>query len=315
MVPIPQAMPVDKRFGSGERPGLLGIGSHGLFLEGLTPGWAEPGGAELWQGRVAPRGPESPGCAAQPSPGQGWLRRNRAERQRLVETRLASLMAVLGGEQGPDRPAVAAQAQAGTRRRADTGLPGRAGGVHPPDQGTGRAVLGRLLDCICPDGSPVLHGLVLPGRSQPLEHLVVAPRGLVVVCPVLLSPVGPMREQEAHGPLQRTQCGPRPASPRSDAVRATLRRANALRHWLEETATTGASQLAGGGPAVLAAVCTQPVPAGPVPVVIDDLWLGSLERLPAWLATGAGGKPGGRDREAIARALAAQLGLAGQRRP
>ncbi len=254
------------------------------------------------------------GAVPEPPQGQDWPSRSHAERQRVVERRLSSLMAVLGGEHGADRPATAAQA--GGIGRAGAGLSGRAGGTQVPNNANGRAVLGRLLDCICPDGSPVLHGLVLPGRSQPVEHLVVARRGLVVVCPVLVPPTSTAGEPGSGPAFRCSQPGARPGHLRSDAVRATLRRANALRRWLAQMEATGGRQLPADGLAVLAAVCSGPVPSGPVPVpvVIDDLWVGSLERLPAWLASGPGGSPGGYEREAIARALAAELGVGGQAR-
>jgi hypothetical protein len=69
-------------------------------------------------------------------------------------------------------------------------------------------------------------------------------------------------------------------SSRSGLVRATLRRAYGLRAWLCGTPWTGTP--------VLAAVCSAPTLVGTVepPVELDGLWLGGIELLPAWLASG-----------------------------
>ncbi|HYA44894.1 MAG TPA: hypothetical protein VED59_04745, partial [Acidimicrobiales bacterium] len=64
------------------------------------------------------------------------------------------------------------------------------------------------------------------------------------------------------------------------AVRDILRRAHALRSWLEDTLLAGLP--------VLVAVCTKEhsSPANSPPLLLDRLWLGALDQLSEWLATG-----------------------------
>ncbi|MGH9107048.1 MAG: hypothetical protein ACRDZX_14690 [Acidimicrobiales bacterium] len=118
---------------------------------------------------------------------------------------------------------------------------------------------------LCPPRAVVLHGPWLApgpgGQALPIEHVVVAPRGVVVA--------------------QEASTGPAKA-----AVRGALRRANVLRAWLGENGWPGAPVLAAvfSGPAPY----SWPAPAlpAPGPVVIDGLWVGAAEHLPAWLASG-----------------------------
>jgi len=164
-----------------------------------------------------------------------------------------------------------------------------------PRQGQG---LSRLLDAMCPSGSVVLHGKSVPGFALPLEHIVVAPRGLVVVSPYwverdrLASPAG----QPAQ--VVRLRANARSRS-RSFAVRETLRRASALRGWLAATAWEGTT--------VWAAVCSAPALGPPTapPVTIGDLWVGHIERLPSWLGSGPALVQA--ERERLARFLGLEL--------
>jgi hypothetical protein len=131
----------------------------------------------------------------------------------------------------------------------------------------------RFLDQL-PRPLTVLQNKFLPpvpaaGYSGLVEHLVVAPRGLVIVGPRLLG--------EARGP----SCGAhgQPAAGPSP-VREALRRARAVRLWLSRAGWPEAP--------VLAAVCLRPGAGGALaPVVVGELWVGEPASLPAWLASGA----------------------------
>ena len=174
------------------------------------------------------------------------------------------------------------------------------GGCVGPD-------VGRLLDAICPPGVSVLHGFQAPGLLGPLGHLVIAPRGAVVV--------GSCWDEAAAEP---SSAGLRES--RSPAVRGALKGANYLRAFLSGTKWAGCP--------VLAAVCVLSVPgelasahdcvmasegfsspeaplAAPTPVVIGDLWMGHAGRLPAWLASGDG--LGAEEQEALFWFLAGEV--------
>ena len=177
-------------------------------------------------------------------------------------------------------------------------------GDMPADLG-----VGRLLDVFCPKGVVVVRdSWPAPAEAleppSPVHHLVVAPRGAVVV----------------------GSCGPRPEE-RSPAVRAALSRAGVLRKSLGATAwcatpvfaavcVVPAPPLPGAphqGPAVARPVRPRPRPAAPLagwlseraPVVIGELWVGCPGRLPAWLASGNALGPD--DRGALCSHLAGSL--------
>jgi hypothetical protein len=137
--------------------------------------------------------------------------------------------------------------------------------------------LAGLLDDICPAGTVAVLGRQLPDRRLALEDLLVSSRGVVLV--------GPGPSHAVSGSVERGGNGrgrallPR-AAPRSSGVRETLRRAHALRAWLGATLWQGT--------VVWAAVCSC---SGldrvrDQPVVLDGLWLGPGNLLPAWLASG-----------------------------
>ncbi len=158
---------------------------------------------------------------------------------------------------------------------------------RPPAPADWRPALRRFLDGRCPPGTLVMHGRSLPNRPLVIEHLIVAPRGLVVV--------GSSFGQVLHGGYSHRAPGWQArgsaarlnialavgtAGDRRPAlVRETLRRCYALRSWLE------------GGPwdgvPVLAAVCGCPAarPSAPPWLMIDGLWLGTADQLPGWLVS------------------------------
>jgi hypothetical protein len=160
--------------------------------------------------------------------------------------------------------------------------------------------LGQVLDDTCSPGTMVMHGRRLPDRlpdSVPdrvpdsglrLEHVAVAPRGLVVIGPYLgHTPAGAPSHRDALGnyksangvgssPFPRGQLSAR----RSGPVRETLRRSRAMRSWLAETRWAEVP--------VLAAVCSAAVlgPTANPARALGGLWLGPANELPAWLASG-----------------------------
>lgn len=137
--------------------------------------------------------------------------------------------------------------------------------------------LGRVIDCVVPTGLLVVHGRCLPDRSAVFEHIVVARRGLVVVAPTW-APGESAGERRPPAPC--SQARPGRTARRSDVVRSVLRKAAALRAWLDGSAWEEVP--------VLAAICLPPMAGGsvPPPVFLDDLWVGAVERLPSWLASG-----------------------------
>jgi hypothetical protein len=188
------------------------------------------------------------------------------DREGLVKARLTDLMATLGE------------------------LPGR--------RGLPRAchgALGGFLDDVCPAGTVVMHDRRVPGRDVRLQHLVIAPRGVVVV--------GPRWAPAGGGGHPAGRRADAPASTRGAAVpgvvRSTLRCAYALQSWLEGTDWAGAPVLAG--------VCTSPAEAAVArpPLVLDALWVGPLQCLPPWLASGDALDAA--DRGALGYFLAVQL--------
>ena len=168
----------------------------------------------------------------------------------MVKERLTTLLAALGELPGP--------------------------GLLLPGEG-----LARIVDDICPAGAMVVRSKSLPGCALALERLVVGPRGVVVVSTEWVPPRSKMNVG-APGAL-RSACTAATSAQdrrRSRVVREALRRARALHAWLDGTAWAGVP--------VWAAVCLPPLgaPVPPPPVVIDGLWVGPIERLPAWLASG-----------------------------
>jgi len=184
-----------------------------------------------------------------------------AGREEIVRLRLSRLLAALG-ELPAERPAAS------------------------PDW---RPALRRFLDGRCPAGSVVMHGRRLPNRPLALEHLIVAPRGLVVVGPsfgqVLRGgyshPAPGWRAREAASRLSTPLAvGTAMAGDRRPAlVRETLRRCYGLRSWLEAGPWDGVP--------VLAAVCGCPVTraAAHPGLMLDGLWLGTADQLPGWLVS------------------------------
>jgi hypothetical protein len=221
------------------------------------------------------------GSPAAPQGQTGWESRRHlstgvgpAGREGVVKARLSILLAALG-----ELPAQFPTEQA------------------RPGQG-----LAHLIDDMCSATTPVIHAKLLPLCSLDLEHLVVAPRGLVVVSPEW-APAPPKGPRTDVPPGRVRSASARSGGPeerrRSRLVREALRRANALRAWLETTPWAGTP--------VWAAVCSAPVlgPPPSPPVVLDGLWLGDLQRLPAWLGTGA--DLDAPDRAALGYYLSAEL--------
>jgi hypothetical protein len=184
-----------------------------------------------------------------------------AGREDIVRVRLRLLLTALG-ELPAQRPAV------------------------PPDW---RPALRRFLDGRCPPGTLVLHGRSLPNRPLVVEHLVVAPRGLVVVGPSFgqvlhggynhPAPTWRARESAARPNIALAVGTARAGDRRPALVRETLRRCYALRSWLAAGPWDGVP--------VLAAVCGCPAArASAQPwLMIDGLWLGTADQLPDWLVS------------------------------
>jgi hypothetical protein len=162
---------------------------------------------------------------------------------------------------------------------------------HPAlafDRGPG---FGRLLDEICPAGSVVMHGRRVPNKALPLDHVAIVPRGLVVVGSDLGQALRGGSIQRGKG-WQGRDGFDRPARPvsglgerRTGLVREILRRGNALRSWLDETSW--------GHVPVYAAACSAPLmgamqkpPLMLEGMTLDGLWLGAVNQLPEWLASG-----------------------------
>jgi hypothetical protein len=194
-----------------------------------------------------------PPLAPRSSPG-------RAEREEIVRDRLCRLLAVLG-DVPFQRP------------------------ISAPNWGN---ALRHLLDDICPAGTVVIHARRVPDTGLRLEHLAVAPRGLVVIGPYLSqTPPGSLsrhnatiRSRSASGggsaALPRAQPGARRPGP----VRETLCRSRAMRSWLAGTRWAEVP--------VLAAVCSAAVlgPTANPARALGGLWLGPANELPGWLASG-----------------------------
>jgi hypothetical protein len=164
---------------------------------------------------------------------------------------------------------------------------------HPAlgfDRGPG---FGRLLDEICPTGSVVMHGRRVPNKALPLDHVAIVPRGLVVVGSDLGQALRGGSGQRVRAARAREDLGgrARPAvselgERRTGLVREILRRGNALRSWLDETSW--------GHVPVYAAACSAPLmgamqkpPLMLEGMTLDGLWLGAVNQLPEWLASGA----------------------------
>ena len=214
-----------------------------------------------------------------------------------MKARLSTLLADLGElPKGLDR---AGMCKAGLGSEApDMSLEGsyaRATKAHA------RLAFARVLDDVCPAGSVSLHNKRIPGSCVGLEHLVVAPRGLVVVSPEW-APARPAARAKSSVVSRGSVISERAAGAirqrRSVVVRDALHRAIALRAWLAATAWAGTP--------VLTAVCYAPaVPVAGPPVLIDGVWLGAIERLGPWLGSGA--KLTAPERGALAYFLATEL--------
>lgn len=176
------------------------------------------------------------------------------------------------------------------------------------DRGPG---FGRLLDEICPAGSVVMHGRRVPNMALSLDHVTIVPRGLVVVCSDLGQPLraGPGQRGRTWQGREGLDGPSRPAisgfgDRRTGLVREILRRGNALSSWLDGTPW--------GHVPVFGAACSAPLmgtmqkpPLVLEGMTLDGLWLGAVNQLPEWLATG-----GALDREAraaLGNFLAAEL--------
>jgi hypothetical protein len=212
----------------------------------------------------------------------------RVGREEIVRARLSRLLMALG-EIPAERPAERLAASADWR-----------------------PALRRFLDARCPPGALVVHGRTLPDRTLVLEHLVIAPRGLVVVGPSFGQV---LRGSYTHpGPDRRAReaaaCLNVPLTARASTsgdrrpalVRDTLRRRYALRAWLEPGPWDGVP--------VLAAVCGCPATRGPAYpwLMLDGLWLGTADQLPGWLVSETALEPAAR--VALARFLAEALPVA-----
>jgi hypothetical protein len=159
---------------------------------------------------------------------------------------------------------------------------GRAGG-------SGRVAGREDIVRVRPPGTLVLHGRSLPNRPLVVEHLVVAPRGLVVVGPSFgqvlhggynhPAPTWRARESAARPNIALAVGTARAGDRRPALVRETLRRCYALRSWLAAGPWDGVP--------VLAAVCGCPAArASAQPwLMIDGLWLGTADQLPDWLVS------------------------------
>lgn len=141
------------------------------------------------------------------------------------------------------------------------------------------------LEAACPPGYTALYGGNLPGKGLACEAIVAGPIGIVVVGHTEEPgrPFGTPRSSGARVPAG----GPAPYRPLGarggrSPVRETLRRALALRAWLQGTRWEGT--------AVLAGVCSPPVLEhdGQLPLLLDGLWVGAINYLGPWLASAPG---------------------------
>lgn len=199
----------------------------------------------------------------------------------VVRARLTNLMAVLN-ESGPGSLRVP-----GAALRSLPSVPGpRPCNERMLPRAVPGDALGRVIDCVVPTGLMVVHGRCLPDGSVSFEHIVVSRRGLVVVAPSWAAGDGtgerrsPAQCSQSRSGAQRHQRAGRPDR-RSELVRSVLRKSCGLRDWLQASAWEEVP--------VLAAVCTEPSANDvvPPPVVLDGLWVGAVERLPSWLASGS----------------------------
>ncbi|HUB71478.1 MAG TPA: hypothetical protein VL984_13750 [Acidimicrobiales bacterium] len=214
-------------------------------------------------------------------------------REELVKARLTTLLADLAdfADLGDLPMSVANSLSCGSQVAPDlAGVPdaGPYPGSYPgsygaPARPNARSqAFTRLLDDLCPAGAVLLHNKTLPGSRLHLDHLVVAPRGLVVV-----SPEWAPAEPAANAGAAAGTAGagiPRASRTlrkrRSAVVRDALGRTIALRTWLAATVWAATP--------VLTAICVAPAVApvtGP-PVLIEGVWLGAIERLGPWLGSG-----------------------------
>jgi hypothetical protein len=189
-------------------------------------------------------------------------------------------------------------------------------GQHPVavfDRGPG---FGRLLDEICPAGSVVMHGRRVPNKALALDHVAIVPRGLVLVGSDLGQSLraGPSQHARAgqgsrgqgreilDGPARPPISGP--GDRRTGLVREILHRGNALHAWLQGTSF--------GHVPVFAAACSAPLMATMQKpplllegMTLDGLWLGAVNQLPEWLASGGALDP--EASAALGNFLAAEL--------
>jgi hypothetical protein len=230
------------------------------------------------------------------------------------DVRSLSSMLGEGGPGGTEPLAEAIPGREGVVRERLSHLLASLGDIpsqHPAaafDRGPG---FGRLLDEICPAGSVVMHGRRVPDKALPLDHVAIVPRGLVVVGSDLSRALrGGIAQRGrdlqgrdgADGPGRPASFGP--GERRSGVVREILRRGNALHSWLEGTPW--------GHVPVFAAACSAPVmatmqkpPLMLEGMTLDGLWLGAVNQLPEWLASG--GALGSEARAAVGNFLAAEL--------
>lgn len=145
------------------------------------------------------------------------------------------------------------------------------------------------LEGACPPGYAVLHGARVGPRGVCIEDLLVGPAGMVVV-----GHTDDTAGADGRGQAQRGTAG----SP--GTVRETLRRAFALRAWAKDGPW--------GGVPVLAAVCSpqRPEDLSRPALMLDGLWVGPIDKLGPWLASGCA--VGAGDCSSLASFLAHHLG-------
>ena len=201
-----------------------------------------------------------------------FVPRRNGGREHIVRARLSGLLFRLGTVPSPCAVAGSVAHYGAAQMQTDLGV-------------------GRLLGIFCPNDVAVAHDVWAEDWAQPVHHLVVAPRGAVVV----------------------GSCGPS-LEERSPAVRAALGRARELRTWLHGTSWDCVPVYAAvcivPEPSVLlakAAVLGHPAPSwlSDAAVVMGCLWVGGAGRLPAWLA--AGNALVADDRAALRSVLAGSL--------
>lgn len=212
---------------------------------------------------------------------------------RVAEGRSLSALVAVSGPEGPEPLAGAMPGREGLVRARLSHLLASLGDLpaqHPALAFDRPPGFGRLLDEICPAGSVVMHSRRVPNRALALDHLVIVPRGLVVVGTDIGQALRSGFSQRGATWHASENLGRRDGTGdswarRPGVVREALRRGYALHGWLAGTPWAEVP--------VFVAACSAPVmgvtqkpPLMLEGFALDGLWLGAVNQLPEWLASG-----------------------------